>query len=76
MPRPKAPPRHIAISDLVKLWEQDDAKRAALDEGRRWIAATFYDRELETVEVARRHKGWTQTGVVEAMPAVDATDPD
>lgn len=76
MPRPKAPVRHIAISDLVKRWEQDDEKRAALDEGRQWIVATLYYRELETVEVARRHKGWTQAGVVEAIPAVDASDPD
>lgn len=66
-PQPKAPARHTAVGDLVKRWEQDAEKRAAIAEGRQWIAETFYHEDGDTVRTLRLRKGWSQTRLAEAL---------
>lgn len=48
-PRPQIPPKHSSISQLVAEWEQDPGGRAALEEGRQWVARTFYGEDGDTV---------------------------
>lgn len=65
--KPASPPRHVGIGDLVKRWEQDSEKRAALEEGRRRIAETCYPDDGDTVRTLRLRKGWSQTRLAEAL---------
>jgi DNA-binding XRE family transcriptional regulator len=67
VPNAKAPARHVAIGDLVKRWEQDTGKRAAIEEGRQWIAEAFYPGDGDTVRTLRLRKGWSQTRLAEAL---------
>ena len=36
------PKNHVSVDDLVKLWERDEKGKQALEEGRAWVAETFY----------------------------------
>jgi len=38
-----------------------------LEEGRRWVARTFYGEEGDTVRTLRLRKGWSQTRLAEAL---------
>ncbi|WP_133510301.1 helix-turn-helix domain-containing protein [Candidatus Thiosymbion oneisti] len=58
--QPQVPAKHTAISQLVGKWEQDGQRRAALEEGRRWVADTFYGEDGDTVRTLRLRKGWSQ----------------
>lgn len=60
-PQPQVPAEHTAIRQLVGEWERDDQRRAALEEGRRWVADTFYGEDSDTVRTLRLRKGWSQT---------------
>lgn len=64
---PPIPARHTTIRDLVGQWEQDPNKRSMLEEGRRWVARTFYGEEGDTVRTLRLRKGWSQTRLAEAL---------
>jgi ribosome-binding protein aMBF1 (putative translation factor) len=66
-PRPQAPPRHTPISQLVAEWEEDTAGRAALEEGRRWVAANFYAQDGDTLRTLRLRHGWSQGRLAAAM---------
>jgi len=66
-PQPQAPTKHTSIRELMGQWEQDEKKRAALEEGRRWVADTFYGEDGDTVRTLRLRKGWSQTRLAEAL---------
>ena len=66
-PSPQIPAKHTTIRDLVGQWEQDRDKRSMLEEGRRWVARTFYGEEGDTVRTVRLRKGWSQTRLAEAL---------
>ncbi len=66
-PQPEVPAKHTSIGNLVRQWEQDERKRHALEEGRRWVADTFYGEDGDTVRTLRLCKGWTQTRLAEAL---------
>ncbi|MFB1488914.1 MULTISPECIES: helix-turn-helix domain-containing protein [unclassified Thiocapsa] len=67
VPKAKAPARHVTIGDLVECWEQNPEKRAAIEEGRHWVAETFYPGDGDTVRTLRLRKGWSQTRLAEAL---------
>lgn len=64
---PAAPAKHVSIGELVAEWEQDPAGREALEEGRRWVADTFYGDERDTVRTLRLRKGWSQTRLAKVL---------
>lgn len=66
-PRPQAPPKHSSISQLVAEWEQDAGGRAALEEGRQWVAGAFYGEDGDTVRTLRLRKGWSQAHLAEVL---------
>ncbi len=66
-PQPQAPAKHTSIKDLIGKWERDSKKRAALEEGRRWVADTFHGEDGDTVRTLRLRKGWSQTRLAEAL---------
>ncbi len=59
-PQPQVPAKHTTIGQLADKWEQDDQRRAALAEGRQWVADTFYSEDGDTVRTLRLRKGWSQ----------------
>jgi ribosome-binding protein aMBF1 (putative translation factor) len=63
----EAPPRHSTIDALVSEWEQDEGGRAALVEGRKWVADAFFAEEGDTVRSLRLRKGWSQTRLAEEL---------
>lgn len=64
---PKAPAKHPPIGDLVGQWEQNDKRRAALEEARRWVAETFHGEEGDTVRTLRLRKGWSQARLAKEL---------
>lgn len=66
-PRPQAPAKHSTIGQLAAEWEQDAKGRAALEEGRQWVADAFYGEDGDTVRTLRLRKGWSQTRLAEAL---------
>ncbi len=66
-PSPQAPSKHSSISQLAAEWEQDAEGRAALEEGRQWVADTFYGDDGDTVRALRLRKGWSQARLAEAL---------
>jgi ribosome-binding protein aMBF1 (putative translation factor) len=66
-PRPQPPAKHSSISQLIDEWEQDGKSRAALEDGRRWLADTFYGEEGDTMRTLRLRKGWSQIRLAEAL---------
>jgi ribosome-binding protein aMBF1 (putative translation factor) len=66
-PPPKAPVKHSSISQLAAEWEQDAECRAVLEEGRQWLADTFYGEDGDTVRTLRLRKGWSQARLAEAL---------
>lgn len=66
-PQSQVPAEHTSIKDLVGKWERDPTKRAALEEGRRWVADTFHGEDGDTVRTLRLRKGWSQTRLAEAL---------
>lgn len=65
--QPQAPANHSSIGQLVGKWEKDGEHRAALEEGRRWVADAFYGEGGDTVRSLRLHKGWSQTSLAEEL---------
>jgi len=65
--RPQAPAKHTSISELAAEWEQDAETCAALEEGRQWVADTFYGEDGDTVRTLRLRKGWSQTRLGEEL---------
>lgn len=65
--QPQAPAKHTSISQLAAEWEQDAKGRAALEEGRQWVADTFYGEDGDTVRALRLRKGWSQTRLAEEL---------
>lgn len=57
----------MEIDDLAAQWEQDPAKKAALQDARRWVADTFHGEEGDTVRSLRLRKGWSQAKLAKAM---------
>jgi len=66
-PRPQTPANYSSIGDLVAQWEQDADSRAALEQGRQWVADTFYAADGDTVRSLRLRKGWSQTRLAQAL---------
>ena len=66
-PHPQAPARYSSISRLTAEWEQDANGRAALEEGRQWVADTFYGEDGDTVRTLRLRKGWSQARLAEEL---------
>lgn len=66
-PQSQTPARYTSIRELMGQWEQDKGKRIALEEGRRWIADTFYGEDGDTVRTLRLKNGWSQTRLAEAL---------
>lgn len=60
LPKAEAPARHTSIDDLVGKWSQDEMRRAALEQARRWFADSFHGEEGDTVRTLRLRKGWSQ----------------
>jgi transcriptional regulator with XRE-family HTH domain len=52
---------------LIREWETDEKKRAALEEGRRWVADTFHCDDGETVRTLRLRKGWSQSQLAKML---------
>lgn len=57
----------VDIDDWVAELEQDGEWRAALAEGRQWVADTFYAGEGDTVCALRLRKGLSQAGLAALM---------
>ncbi len=66
-PPPETPAKHTTISQLVAEWEQDAKGRATLEEGRQWVAGTFYGDDGDTVRTLRLRKGWPQTRLAKEL---------
>lgn len=66
-PRPQAPAKYSSISQLATEWERDADGRAALEEGRQWVADAFYGEDGDTVRTLRLRKGWSQARLAEAL---------
>ncbi len=54
------PTSFVTIDELVKQSEIDPKRRRALQEGRRWVASTFYVNQENTLRVIRLQKGLSQ----------------
>jgi len=65
--QPPVPAKHTTIGQLVADWQTGDQGRAALENGRRWVADALYDQEGETVRALRLRRGWSQTRLAEAL---------
>jgi ribosome-binding protein aMBF1 (putative translation factor) len=66
-PARQAPAKHSSISQLAAEWEQDADARAALGEGRKWVADTFYAEDGDTVRTLRLRKGWSQARLAQEL---------
>lgn len=66
-PQPQPPAKYSSINQLSAEWEQDSEGRAVLEEGRRWVADTFYSEDGDTVRTLRLRKGWSQTRLGEEL---------
>lgn len=66
-PRSQVPAKHTSISQLAAEWAQDARGRVALEEGRQWVADTFYGEDGDTVRSLRLRKGWSQTRLAEKL---------
>ncbi len=66
-PRPQAPAKYSSISQLATEWKQDADGRAALEEGRQWVADAFYGEDGDTVRTLRLRKGWSQARLAEVL---------
>ncbi len=65
--QPQVPAKHTSISQLAAEWAQDATGRAALEEGRQWVADTFYGDNGDTVRTLRLRKGWSQAQLAKAL---------
>ena len=66
-PKETVPANHSKITNLVEKWEKDLNRKAELEEARRWVADTFYDKDGNTVRNMRLHKGWSQTRLAQEL---------
>jgi len=66
-PQPQAPTNHTSVGQLVTKWEQDAKGRAALEEGRQWVAGTFYGEDGDTVRTLRLRQGWSQARLAQEL---------
>ena len=66
-PRPSTPAKHTTIRELVSQWEKNEKRRVALEEGRQWVAETFYGEDGDTVRTLRLRKGWSQSRLAKAL---------
>lgn len=61
------PDRHVAIDDLVATWDSDPARRAAMEDARRWVADKFHAEDGTTLRTLRLRKGLSQQQLAEAV---------
>lgn len=54
------PPGHLTIDEFIDQSEKDEQQKLALEEGRRWVANTFYKDEPETIRSLRLQRGLSQ----------------
>lgn len=66
-PQTATPAKHTSISQLAAEWEQDAEGSAALEEGRQWVADSFYGEDGDTVRTLRLRKGWSQARLAEVL---------
>ncbi|HUV96142.1 MAG TPA: helix-turn-helix transcriptional regulator [Acidobacteriaceae bacterium] len=62
-----APSRHVAITDLVSKWDANPARRAAMEEARRWLADEFHGDDGVTLRTLRMRKGLSQQQLASAI---------
>ncbi len=64
---PVVPAKYTSVSQLVAEWEEKDESRNALDDGRTWVAETFYGEDGDTVRTMRLRKGWSQAHLAKEL---------
>jgi ribosome-binding protein aMBF1 (putative translation factor) len=60
-------PHYLSTENLVKNWERNDKRRAALKDARSWIADTFHADDGATVRTLRLRKGWSQMQLAQKL---------
>lgn len=66
-PQTETPAKHTSIGQLAAEWGQDAKGRSVLEEGRQWVADTFYGDDGDTVRTLRLRKGWSQARLAEVL---------
>jgi len=56
----EVPAGHLTIEEFVEQSERDRDQKLALEQGRQWVANTFYKNEPETMRSLRLKKGLSQ----------------
>jgi len=55
------PEDHGDIDSIVARHEQDERRRKAIEEARRWVADTYYTEQPQSIRNLRLKKGWSQS---------------
>jgi ribosome-binding protein aMBF1 (putative translation factor) len=55
------PAKHSPISSLIDEFSSKENGNAHIQNGRRWVAETFYGDDVETIRTLRLRKGWSQS---------------
>lgn len=63
----ETPAKHTAIGDLITQWSQDEKRRNAIEDARRWIADEYHSEDGDTVRTLRLRKGWSQAKLAEEI---------
>lgn len=61
------PAQHTTVDALVEKWSRDPARRAALEDARRWAADAVYGDEGVSVRTLRLTKGFSQSRLAEMI---------
>lgn len=64
---PSVPTDYVAIDDLVRTVERDDARRNALEEARQWAADALYPEDGLSIRAFRLRKGLSQRRLAECL---------
>jgi DNA-binding Xre family transcriptional regulator len=64
---PPLPAGFTPVDKIVAELEQDPAFRSRMEEGRRWVAETFYSHERGSLKSLRLAKGWSQSRLAEEI---------
>lgn len=61
------PVKHSSISNVIEEFSSRENGTAHLENGRRWIAESFYRDDGETIRSLRLRKGWSQSQLAEQL---------